>query len=163
MDYDVLNSDLAIRFAEVSARTSYEWVTSKIQTANATKKFEEKTIIYEEIINNLLNDKADLERIAGEYKRKYEQITISDEDIIQLQNTIRHTMKLLSTLNDGEEYLPESEFNTLLELISKDTLKTMQLLGFNYKDAIGGPLTKVCADHINNSLGVKGNEKNEQS
>ena len=161
MDYDVLNSDFAIRFAEVSARTSYDWVSSKIQTANVTKKAEEKKIIYEEIINTLLTDKADLERIAGEYKRKYEQITISDEDIIQLQNTIRYTMKLLSTLNDGEEFLPDSEFNTLLELINKDTLKTMQLLGFNYKDAIGGPLTKVCADHINKSLGVKGNEKNE--
>ncbi|MEG2412987.1 hypothetical protein [Clostridium sp.] len=41
-------------------------------------------------------------------------------------------------------------FNQLKELISIDTLKTMQLLGFNYKAAIGEPLTKVCADSIGN-------------
>ena len=36
------------------------------------------------------------------------------------------------------------------ELISVDTLKTMQLLGFNYKAAIGEPLTQICADAISN-------------
>lgn len=39
-------------------------------------------------------------------------------------------------------------FEQLKELISVDTLKTMQLLGFNYKAAIGEPLTKLCADAI---------------
>ena len=34
-------------------------------------------------------------------------------------------------------------------LISKDVLKTMQLLGFNYKEAIGIPLTELCANKIN--------------
>ena len=29
------------------------------------------------------------------------------------------------------------------QLISKDTLKTMQLLGFNYKEAIGEPHTEI--------------------
>ena len=31
-----------------------------------------------------------------------------------------------------------------------DTLKTMQLLGFNYKEAIGIPLTKLCTQAIEN-------------
>ncbi|MPM69444.1 hypothetical protein SDC9_116389 [bioreactor metagenome] len=38
--------------------------------------------------------------------------------------------------------------NTLVELLNKDTLKTMQLLGFNYKEAIGQPLTEVCSNAI---------------
>ena len=44
------------------------------------------------------------------------------------------------------------------ELISVDTLKTMQLLGFNYKEAIGEPLTRLCADTIS-GLGQKTNSK----
>ena len=40
------------------------------------------------------------------------------------------------------------------ELISVDTLKTMQLLGFNYKAAIGEPLTEICANAIS-KLGNK--------
>ncbi len=38
--------------------------------------------------------------------------------------------------------------NGIKELISKDVLKTMQLLGFNYKAAIGEPLTELCANRI---------------
>lgn len=44
-------------------------------------------------------------------------------------------------------------FESLKSLISADTLKAMQLLGFDYKKAIGDPLTEVCARAITNSLG----------
>ena len=45
-------------------------------------------------------------------------------------------------------------YEQLKELISVDTLKTMQLLGFNYKAAIGEPLTEICANAIS-KLGNK--------
>ena len=45
-------------------------------------------------------------------------------------------------------------YEQIKELISVDTLKTMQLLGFNYKAAIGEPLTQICANAISN-LGNK--------
>ena len=41
-------------------------------------------------------------------------------------------------------------YEQIKELISIDTLKTMQLLGFNYKAAIGEPLTQICANAISN-------------
>ena len=46
-------------------------------------------------------------------------------------------------------------YEQVKELISVDTLKTMQLLGFNYKAAIGEPLTQICATAISN-IGNKG-------
>ena len=46
-------------------------------------------------------------------------------------------------------------YEQIKELISVDTLKTMQLLGFNYKAAIGEPLTQICANAISN-FGNKG-------
>jgi len=46
----------------------------------------------------------------------------------------------------------EENINLLIELLNKDTLKTMQLLGFNYKEAIGQPLTEVCANAIKRKL-----------
>ena len=39
-------------------------------------------------------------------------------------------------------------YEQIKELISVDTLKSMQLLGFNYKAAIGEPLTQLCANAI---------------
>lgn len=44
-------------------------------------------------------------------------------------------------------------FESLKSLISADTLKAMQLLGFDYKKAIGDPLTEACARAITNGLG----------
>lgn len=44
--------------------------------------------------------------------------------------------------------------DTLIELLNKDTLKTMQLLGFNYKEAVGQPLTEVCSQAIKEKLKV---------
>lgn len=46
-------------------------------------------------------------------------------------------------------------YEQIKELISVDTLKTMQLLGFNYKAAIGEPLTQICANAISN-IGNRG-------
>lgn len=43
----------------------------------------------------------------------------------------------------------------LIDFIQVDTLRTMQLLGFNYKKAIGEPLTKLCADAISNMVSEK--------
>lgn len=50
--------------------------------------------------------------------------------------------------------------NQIKDLISVDTLKTMQLLGFNYKAAIGEPLTQLCADSIINWGSNTNNEEN---
>ena len=52
-------------------------------------------------------------------------------------------------------------FEQFKELISVDTLKTMQLLGFNYKLAIGEPLTNLCANAISN-IGTKGKQNKKK-
>ena len=56
---------------------------------------------------------------------------------------------------EGEEAIQKARetaesLNQIKDLISVDTLKTMQLLGFNYKAAIGDPLTQLCALSIIN-------------
>ena len=39
-------------------------------------------------------------------------------------------------------------YQQLKDLICVDVLKAIQLLGFNYKEAIGEPLTQICANAI---------------
>ncbi|MGX0147520.1 hypothetical protein [Staphylococcus devriesei] len=160
MDMD--NIDLGLKFAGAVGKTSYEWATTKIENAKKTKSLQEQILVYDEIVNTLLNDKAEMERIAGEYKSKYEQVTISDEDIEYLQKTVRELLLLLNAFSDTKDRLDQDTINMMLSLISKDTLKTMQLLGFNYKEAIGEPLTNVCANFINRKLGSNKNSKGKQ-
>lgn len=62
-------------------------------------------------------------------------------------------LQLAGTLGKPESEREKIEiqvqgYEQIKELISVDTLKSMQLLGFNYKAAIGEPLTQLCANAI---------------
>ncbi|AVM72129.1 hypothetical protein D3846_02500 [Streptococcus mutans] len=59
-------------------------------------------------------------------------MNIDDEDIEYLSNTLEQVISLLysfSGLNEAQE----QSMKQLVKLLNKDTLKIMQLLGFNYK------------------------------
>jgi hypothetical protein len=118
-----------------------------MQLAKEKKDLESQSLAYTEIINNLLEDKEELSLIAREYKQAYDQVTISDEDIEHLHNTLNSALGVLNAFSPQDEKT-QASINALIQLLNKDTLKTMQLLGFNYKDAIGQPLTEVCSDAI---------------
>lgn len=143
---------LTASFIEATGRHSYEIVSNKITIAKEKKKTEEQQVVYEEIINDLMQDKLELQSVAGEYKRLYENLIISDEDIDHLQSTLESVGKIL-TDNGIVEPSKDEDIKTLIELFNKDTLKTAQLLGFNYKEAIGVPLTEVCSQLIRKKLG----------
>lgn len=57
----------------------------------------------------------------------------------------------------------EDNIDTIIKLINKDTLKTMQLLGFNYKEAIGTPLTEASANAIKKHLGGPNSKGNNNT
>lgn len=149
---DEYSMRLAATFIEATGKHSFDWVSTKIGQAKANKKTEEQQLIYEEIIHGLLQDKMEMESVARQYKQLYENVTISDEDIDYLQQTVQKVFKLLSPVSPKVSEQEES-IDLLVDLISKDTLKTMQLLGFNYKEAIGIPLTEACSHAITKNLG----------
>ena len=80
-------------------------------------------------------------------------------DIVHLHNTVERRLEfiklsqLANAVGKSKEEVDKinaqvASYEQLKELISVDTLKTMQLLGFNYKAAIGDPLTNICANAI---------------
>ncbi|MBU3207729.1 hypothetical protein KPL33_12195 [Clostridium algidicarnis] len=145
---------LGMSLAEVVSRNSISFVGNKMKLAKEKKDLDSQSLAYSEIINNLLQDKEELTMIAREYKQAYEQITISDEDIVYLHNTLSGALEILNAFSPQKEDSKEA-METMIKLLNKDTLKTMQLLGFNYKEAIGQPLTEVCSETIKNKLGIK--------
>lgn len=142
---------LATRLGELTAKNTLSFVGTKMKEAKTKKTLEEQSLAYSQIINGLLEDKLELERIANQYKEMYEKVTISDDDINYLQNTLEQAVNILMQFTpDLEQSKPA--IDTLIKLLNKDTLKTMQLLGFNYKEAIGIPLTEACANIISQKL-----------
>jgi len=81
---------------------------------------------------------------------------------MHLHNTVERVLEILKKMSP---ITPVEFYEQFKELISVDTLKSMQLLGFNYKAAIGKPLTELCANAIYSkskrfqNLGVKNKKK----
>ena len=117
-----------------------------------------------EMVNQLMAEREEALMIAQSYKNELERVVISDEDIEYLQQTVSKVLDLLvgmQVFDVNSENVAVQEkaraqidaLNGIKGLISKDVLKTMQLLGFNYKAAIGEPLTELCASKIKGATG----------
>lgn len=153
--------NLAAKLAEIQSKTPYAWVEAARDKARRAKTKEEAAQAYEEIISQYAQANAEYENLARGYKEMYEQVVISDEDIQFLHRTLSQIIDAMSAQEqvgargDAAKRAQDAEnLKAFLTLVNKDTLKTMQLLGFNYREAIGAPLTKVCSDFILTKLGT---------
>ena len=151
---DTPESVLAVTSAELAVMASKGLATIVSNRYKAIRDKPGKEDIcnsYEEIINELVQERARAISIAQMYEDELRRYQISDEDIQHLQNTVSNALDIMS------EFSPEVDVETLgkfKNLISADTLKAMQVLGFDYKAAIGAPLTKACANAIESKLVV---------
>lgn len=120
-------------------------INSRIKAIRDEKNAEKIRATYDEIVNELISEREEAVRIAQIYKNEIERIAISDDDIQHLHRTVEKLLELLKVMSPNA---PIETFEQIKELISVDTLKAIQLLGFNYKAAIGEPLTQLCANAI---------------
>lgn len=151
-----------IDLATLTFKGTTTLVNSKIQSLKDERNAEKLRNTYDEIINELLSEREQAIRIAQAYKEEYERVNIGDEDIEYLHKTLVQVISLLSSFSVMEDEKQDS-MTQLVALLNKDTLKTMQLLGFNYKEAIGEPLTEVCSNAIREKLGGVKNRQHKKS
>ena len=150
---------LGTALAELAVKGTATAVSSKIRAIKEEKNVEKIRNTYDEIISELLNGRGEAVRIAQAYKSELEKVVISDEDIHHLHNTVSRILEIIkkSQMSSAELVGEEAveavksqveSYEQIKELISVDTLKTMQLIGFNYKSAIGEPLTLMLKNFI---------------
>lgn len=150
---------LGSSLTELAVKGTATAITSKIRAIKDEKNAEKIRNTYDEIVNELLNEREEAVRIAQAYKSELESVVISDEDIQHLHNTVSRVLEIIkksqisTATSIGEEAVEKvktqvESYEQIKELISVDTLKTMQLLGFNYKAAIGEPLTLMLKNFI---------------
>lgn len=162
-------SEIGISLTTLAVKGTVTAINAKIKSVKDEKNSDKIRNTYDEIVNELLSEREEAIRIAQTYKSELEKIVISDEDIEHLHNTVSRILEIIkafqlaAALTQGQSEIEKvnaqtKSYEQVKELISVDTLKTMQLLGFNYKAAIGEPLTQICAKAIS-SFG----EKNSKS
>ena len=142
--------ELGAQLGVLAAKNTASTIYNKISVLKHRREDGKTITEYEEIINDLITEKQELIRIANAYKQQYENINISDEDMEYLHNTLRIVLE--STSPDGKT---DENLSVALAFLNKDTLKTMQLIGFNYKEGIGRPLTELCEEWIKLKLSPK--------
>lgn len=108
----------------------------------------------EEIISNLQDDRMELNRIIQEYEEEISMQKISDENIDYItENIIPKLTELFE--NDPSNTNSEEMIQTIESiepLMSKETFTILQLLGFNFKEAIGIPLTNLLRSAISQNI-----------
>ena len=146
--------ELGVELTALAVKGTVSAIQKKISVSKENNDNKKTIELYDEIVNELIEERAEAIRIAQSYKAEIEKYEISDGDIEHLNKTISTVLDILKDMSPNTNL---DSFERFKDLISVDTLKSMQLLGFNYKKAIGEPLTELCATKIE-SLG-KGNNK----
>lgn len=146
MDNNEVIVKLASNLIEISARNTATYIADKIKTSKAKKNDKETINELEEIIQNLLNDKIEIQRIAQAYEQELISQKITESDIEYITDNL---------LPIFSKFIPDSQkenFEQMKSLLSVETLTIMQLLGFNYKRAIGEPLTLLVQKTIESKI-----------
>lgn len=152
--------ELNTAFAKAITEVTVDTVSNRISAIKSNRDAKKQVTEYDQLINELLDNRNNLELISRNYKERLERVTISDDDIESLHKTVTKIIEILKPFSsdDGED--SSESLNTIIELLNSDTLKTLQLLGYNYKEAIGEPLTEITANFLKEKLSVKQTGKN---
>jgi len=129
---------LASKLSDLITKTSEEYVSAKMSEAKATNDFNKALPIYSELINKLLNDKQEAITVASQYRAELDKTFLPDTDIKYLETTFSKLIKLFEKFDSKESPTFTSEIVEQINgLVNTETLKSMQLLGFDFKSAIG--------------------------
>jgi hypothetical protein len=123
---------LAAQLAATAVRNTASSIADKITAAKARRRNEETIAELEEIIYSLIDDKSELLRISQAF----------EAELV----TQRLLTQLLESASQGRGQSPSAAramVDQLQPLLSVETVKIMQIIGFNFRKAIGEPLTEL--------------------
>lgn len=153
-------TQLSLQLANTAVRNSASSVAERITSARTRKKDQETIAELEDIVNELVADKAELVRIAQAYEEEFVAQRLSPENVEYIIGTIVPVLERL-VAESGNEAAVQKVMDLLRPMLSVETLTVLQLVGFNFKRAIGEPLTEVLHQRI--LLLAKGTQQQAQA
>lgn len=137
-----------VNLAESMARNSGTLIWNRIRVARGSGRHEEAINELEEIINELLADKQELVSIAKTYQSELVAQQLTAGDVQYIVGTLFPLVKELMEASYGKDTDKLEQLDTLKPFLSVETVNVLQLLGFNFRRAIGEPLTALCESLI---------------
>lgn len=153
MNVETQLAELGVRLAEIGIKNSFSAISTKIQAVKSKNVDNETIQQLEEIINGLIDDRNELIRIAKAYQQELVAQQISQENIEYITTKfiprLKEFIKQTSNSKSGSEVAEiEKTIDGLTPLLSVEMLTVLQLVGFNFKKAIGEPLTLLLQKSI---------------
>lgn len=136
---------LAIQLADNTVRNTAGLIADRIAGARARKRDAETIAELEAIINELIDDKNELVRIAQAFEQQLVAQQLSADNVEYIVRNFVPMIKRLTELGGGADAATDEMLELVEPLLSVETLTIMQLMGFNFRRAIGEPLTELVA------------------
>ncbi|WP_129338368.1 hypothetical protein [Cellulomonas endophytica] len=149
MDPEV--QQLAGQLAASALRNTAAMVADQVRTITSSKRDRDAVAELEQIISELLADKAEITRIAQAYQEQLVAQKITDDEVRYVADTVVPTLKEVAKTTGTSESEIDKVLPALEALISVQTVTVLQLFGFNFKRAVGEPLTDLVARAIQNA------------
>ncbi|MEG9474747.1 hypothetical protein V5G99_01490 [Bibersteinia trehalosi] len=130
--------DLGIKLSEALVKNTASSIFTKIRAVKAKKDDKETINELEEIIQELIADRNELLQISQAFQQELMAQKITDNEIEYITQQFIPKLQELAKVTGGNV---DEMVRILSPLISKETLTILQLLGFNFRKAIGEPLT----------------------
>ncbi len=168
--------NLATKTADIFIKNTTETIFRRIDAAKDDSDKEKTILRLEEIIKELIEERNELDKIIKEYDELLGMQKISEKDINYITENIVPIVSdfLESDLVSSDENINKDEINQIIDvlkpLLSIETFTILQLIGFNFREAIGIPLTKLVnksidkedKENINYQYAVSVNKKEEE-
>ena len=131
------------------------YIYDKLKAIRALENKDEIIERLNELINKLVEDKNSLINIINAYEEKLIMQKISDEDIEYITESIIPLLeKILEEAENDDAAKAKEAMKLIKPILSKETFNILQLLGFNFKQAIGEPLTQLVSAFITSRIPV---------
>lgn len=127
---------------DIAARTTVDSVTARLKRARADSDRDATIQQMDEIINELQRDRADLVRLAQGLEEQLVAQRLTPSEIGFISEQIVPVVESF-TDDDAAEAI-----EAVKSLLSVELLTIMQTVGFNYRRALGEPLTEIVRSRL---------------
>lgn len=151
---------LAAQLTAALARNTAATIQDKVTSSKASRDAEGRAQALEQIVNDLIEDKNELTRIAQAYQQELVAQQLTPGDVQYIANTVVPLLTTLAGASGDPEEAEKSkqQIETFAPLLSVETVNVLQLLGFNFRQGVGAPLTRRVRDLIEGSNDTTGTE-----
>ncbi|MGD7047036.1 hypothetical protein FZC83_02170 [Rossellomorea marisflavi] len=154
-----INTDLVQLSTDLSkvisnSHTTVQIITDKINLVRGKKNSQEIINNLEEIIHELIAEKNQLISIAQGFDERMVAQKMSDNEIEYVTKTIIPMLRKFIEESNDDHSDKSDQLDAIETLLTKETLNVLQILGFNFKVAIGEPLTELVRELILSQMPV---------